>query len=295
MDELCAYKQWTEKQFKCTDQWFKDTTKEMAEVKDELVKAKENLIKSAETEIQLRKNVNDLTLAGEADRKKSDQVEIDLRKAVMQQSADLIEFNCKHQRMIEQKELTVKKLVDAAREDMRTAAECIDGLTKQINMLAEEKNKLIAELNIRDKAQCLLRARVVELEDLLMVNMKNDANKNTCFGVQTPSLDSEDPLYSMQLGRGDNYPQVCTQWSTDESQPCCSQFLADNKQSCCLSQSMDVITTDDDVQPCLLSITNVEDDNQKISSENSQTEPLKYWNVDELVKKYQIENNYYNN
>lgn len=291
MDELCAYKKRTEKQFQSKDQWIKDTTKEIAEAKDELAKVKENLISSAETEIHLRKNVNDLTLAGEADQKKSDQVEMDLRKAVLQQSADLIEFNFKHQRMIEQKESTVKKLVDAAREDMRTAAECIDGLTKQINMLAEEKNQLMTELNIRDKAQCLLRARIVELEDLLMVNMKNDVNKNACLGAQAPSLNAEDLVYSMQLGRGDNYPQSCSQLSTDESQPCCLQWLADNKQSCSLSQSTDVITTDDDVQPCLLSITNVEDDNQKNSLENSQLEPFKYWDVTALVKKYQIENN----
>lgn len=291
IDELGTYKQQTEKLFQSKDQLIKDTIEEMSEAKNQLTKAKENLIRSEETKIQLRTTLNDLVMAGETDRKKNDQVEMDLRNAVTQQSADLMELNCKHQRMIEQKELTIKKLVDAAREDMRTAAECIDGLTKQINMLTKEEDQLMAELNIRDKNLCMLRARAVELEDLLMVNMKSYASEKSCLEAQAPSQDAENPIYSMELGRGDNYPQSCSQCSTDESQPCSSQWSVDNKQSYRLSRSSENITTDNDVQPCLLSIMNVEDDNQNISSENYQTGSSKYWDVTELIKKYQFENN----
>lgn len=284
MDELCAYKQRTEKQIQYKDQQIEKESKEMAEIKDQLTEVKEKLTKSVEMEIQLRKNVNDLTSANEAEREKRNQVEMDLRVLVMKQSTDLIEFNCKHQRMNEQKDLTMIKLVNAAKEDKRTAAEYIDKLTRQINIIIEKKDKLISELNIRDKTQCLLHARVVELEDLLMVNMKNNTNKKSCLGTQVSSQDDENPMNSMRLERGDNYPQLNTQWSTNESQQCCSQYLIDNKQSCNLSQSThDVTTTDDDIQLCFPSNTNIENDDQNISSEYSQTQLTKNWHMTELL------------
>lgn len=291
MDELCGYKQGVEKQLESKNQRLEKVNTEMIEFKDLLAKANEKLINSVETEIQLRKNVSDITSAGEADRKMREQVEMDLRVLAMQQSSDLIEFNCKHQRMIEQKDFTMNKLVDAAREDKRTATEYIDRLNTDMKTLAMEKDNLIAELNIRDKTQCLLRARVVELEDLLMVNMKN-INEKMCLISKVPSQGVENTMCSIQLECGDNYPQSRSEWSTEDSQLCCTQWLVDNKQPCRLSRSIDNITTTDEcVQPCLLSITNIEDDDHNISSEYSQTEPVKEWHVIDLMKKYQTENN----
>lgn len=289
IEELIAYKKWVENQFKSKNQEIENVNIEMIKIKDQLAEVNTKLINSVETEIQLRKNVNDIMTADDADRKKREQVEMDLRVLVMQQSTDLIEFKCKHQRIIKQKDLTMNKLVDAAREDKRTATDYIDGLTIDMKTLTTEKDKLMSELNIRNKSQCLLRSRIDELEDLLTVNTKN-VNENVCMMTQFPSQNVENTMYSMQLGRGDNYSQSHSLWSTDDSQPYCSQMV-DNKQSNCPSRSIDDVM-DNDVQPCLISIVNVDYGDHNISSEHCQTEPVNDWHVTDLIKKYNTKNIY---
>lgn len=222
-------------------------------------------------EMQLRKNVNDLRSAVEADRKKRDRVETDLRVEIMHQSADLMETNCARARMIEQNELTMSKLVDAARVDKRTAAEYIGELTERINALAEEKDKSTAELSIRDEAQRSLRARIAELQGLLTVNTTNDSTDGTaCSGTRVPSRDAENPMYAVWLlGRGDNCLRSCPQSMVDNTQQ-------PGRLSRSANDNVTVADDDDaDVQPRSLCIANAEGDDQNISSEHSQTNPVK--------------------